>query len=126
MVIRCIFSYPPKSAKECDKRMSELPSLPEYINMKGPYIDSDVRQEITAIAIYEFDESRFPEAPKHILNQLTKFQGVPGFTCSTQVRTDAKEALECARLAKKPKAGLLKQNRFGLIGIEVDHNRGSR
>jgi len=98
LVIRCIFSYPPKSAKECGKRINELPPLPEYIHMKGPYIDSDVRQGIIAIAIYEFDESRFPEAPKHILKQLTNFQGVPGFTCSTQVWTDAKEALKCVRL----------------------------
>jgi len=98
LVIRCIYSYPPKRAKECDKRMNALPPLPEYINMKGPYISSDVRQGIIAIAIYEFDELRFPEAPKHILKRLTYFQGVPGLTCSTQVWTDANEAIKCARL----------------------------
>jgi hypothetical protein len=99
MVISCIFSYPPQSAKEYAKRIKELPPLPEYITMKGPYIKKPAREGTIAIAIYEFDESRFPEAPKHILNQLATFQGMPGGTCSTQVWTEAKEALKCARLA---------------------------
>jgi hypothetical protein len=38
MVIIGKNSFPPESANEIGKRFLELPSLPDYMTMKGPYI----------------------------------------------------------------------------------------
>jgi hypothetical protein len=42
MVIIGIMSYLPENAKEVAKRFLELPPLPAYITMKGPYVSSEV------------------------------------------------------------------------------------
>jgi hypothetical protein len=91
MVISCIFSYPPKSAKEYTQLVTELPPLPEYITMKGSYINRAAEEDIITIALYEFDKSRFAEASKHIFNQLGAFHGVSGFTFSARVLAEGKE-----------------------------------
>jgi hypothetical protein len=91
MVISCIFSFPPKSAKEYAQLATELPPLPEYITMKGPYINRAAEEDIITIALYEFDKSRFAEASKHIFNQLGAFHGVSGFTFSARVLAEGKE-----------------------------------
>ena len=94
MVIKGTVSCPPKSAKEYAKRVTNLLPLPEYITIKGPYTKSTSREGITAITLYEFEESRFAEASKHIFHSLGAFYGVPGFTFSTQVWLKAKDAYE--------------------------------
>ena len=40
MVIIGMNSFPPESANEIGKRFLELPPVPDYITMKGPYIHS--------------------------------------------------------------------------------------
>jgi len=100
MVISCIFSYPPERVKEYAERVRELSPLPEYINIKGPYINRTAREGIITVAIYEFNEVKFPEASRYIFNLLGTFQGMPGFTCSTQVWAETKEALKFARFVR--------------------------
>jgi hypothetical protein len=91
MVISCIFSYPPQSAKEYDQLVTELPPLPKYITMKGSYINRATEDDIITIALYEFDKSRFAEASRHIFSQLGAFHGVSGFTFSARVLAEVRE-----------------------------------
>ena len=94
MVIIGILSYPPESAKEFGKRFLELPPLPAYITMKGPYAIPEVGAGMKAIAIYEFDKSKLSEVYEVIAARYTKYFGVPGFTFSMNIWLEAKEAFK--------------------------------
>ena len=94
MVLISISSNPPESGGEMIKRSKQLPRLPEYIKTIGPYISSTVREGIKTLTIYEFEDSKFAEASKHINNLLQAFIGVPGFTFSLEVWIRAKDAYQ--------------------------------
>ncbi len=94
MVLICITLNPPESGKEMIKRSKKVPRLPEYIKTVGPYISSTVREGIKTLTIYEFDDSKFAEASKHINNLLREFIGVPGFTFSLEIWARAKNAYQ--------------------------------
>ena len=49
---------------------------------------------IKTLTIYEFEDSKFGEASKHINNLLQAFIGVPGFTFSLEVWMRAKDAFQ--------------------------------
>ena len=51
MVIMSIVSYPPEQAKEVVKRMGELPPVPSYMTMKGPYVSGELGTGIKAIIL---------------------------------------------------------------------------
>ena len=94
MVIIATISFPPESAKEIGKRVLELPPLPKYVTMKGPYVSSDVGVGIKAITVYEFDQSQVRETMELVSNRYVKYYGVPGFTYSIQVWQETAEALK--------------------------------
>ena len=85
MIIKCIFSIPVKSIRDYARQVMELPSLPEYITIRGPYINDAVGAGNQTITLYEFDEARSAEAWKSIFKQLDAFHGIPGFSFSAQV-----------------------------------------
>jgi hypothetical protein len=94
MVIVAFLSYPPESVKEVTKRFMELPALPAYITMKGPYVSGEVGAGIKVISIYEFDQSKVPETMGLIAARYAKYFGVPGFTYSANIWLEIKEALK--------------------------------
>ena len=94
MIIISLTSYPTESTKEIGKRFMELPPLADYITMKGPYISSTVGEGIEGITIYEFDESRYPEAAKHLGERVAALFGIPGFTYSLKHWFEVQDALK--------------------------------
>jgi len=94
MIIISLTSYPTESVKDMGKRFMELSPLVEYITMKGPYISSAVGEGIKGITIYEFDESRYPEASKYLGDRIATFFGVPGFTYSLKPWLEVQDALK--------------------------------
>jgi hypothetical protein len=94
MIIISMISNPPESGKEMIKRSMQLPRLPEYIKTIGPFVRSAIGEGIKTLTIYEFDDSKYPEASKHIYKLLGSFYGVPGFTFSLEVWLRAKEAYQ--------------------------------
>jgi hypothetical protein len=99
MVIKGTFLYPPESEKAFTSCVKELPPLPEYVTVKGPFCLGVSGKRKKTITLYEFKESRFAEASKHIFKQLEAFRGVPGFTFSAQVWEETREALKSIGLA---------------------------
>jgi hypothetical protein len=85
MVIKCIFSIPLKSIKDYARQVMELPPLPEYISIRGPYINDDVGAGNQTITLYEFEESKSAEAWKSIFKQLDAFHAVAGFTFAAEI-----------------------------------------
>ena len=74
-----------KSVKDYARQIGELPPMPEYITIKGPHLNDAIGAGNQTITIYEFDESKYPEAWKSIFRELDAFKGVPGFTFSTEI-----------------------------------------
>ncbi len=98
MIIISLTSYPTESAREIGKRYLELPSLADYITMKGPYINSVIGEGIKGITIYEFDEAKYPEASKFLNERLATLMGVPGFTYSLSHWLEVQDALKLVGL----------------------------
>ena len=91
MVIKCIFSIPPKSIKDYARQVMELPLLPEYITIRGPYTNDAVEVGNETITLYEFDDSRYAEAWKIIFKQLDAFHGITGFTFTAELLSKNKK-----------------------------------
>ena len=85
MIIKCIFSIPVKSIRDYARQVMELPPLPGYIRIRGPYINDAVGAGNQTITLYEFDEARSAEAWKSIFKQLDAFHAVPGFTFAAEI-----------------------------------------
>ena len=98
MVIIGIATYPMESAQEVAKRLMAQAPLPTYITMKGPYSHGEAGVGVKAIALYEFDESKYSEAFNFIFARYSKYIGVPGFTFSFDRWVEAKEAIKLAGL----------------------------
>jgi hypothetical protein len=98
MIIISLTSYPTESAREIGKRFLEFPPLADYITMKGPYINSVIGEGIKGITIYEFDESKYPEASKSLNERIATLMGVPGFTYSLSHWLETQDALKLVGL----------------------------
>jgi hypothetical protein len=98
MIIISLTSYPPESAVEMGKRFMDIPVLPDFIKMKGPYISSIIEEGIKGITLYEFDESKYGEAFKVLSDRTAKFFGVPGYTYSLTHWLEAQDALKLVGL----------------------------
>jgi len=94
MVIIGYLTFPPESANEMGKRLLQQPPLPSYITLKGHYVSSKAKEGIRSVSIYEFDQSKFPEAFQFVTTRFTRYYGVPGFTYSVQPWHEASEALK--------------------------------
>ena len=99
MVIITETIYPPGSAKDVGKCFVELPSLPDFITMKGAYIHSSAGQGIRGMVIYECDKSKLAEAIEIVGDRVTKYFEIPGYTYSMNVWLEAQEALKLVGLA---------------------------
>ena len=94
MVIISMSSYPTESAVEVGKRFLELPALPDYITMKGPYLTASIQEGIKALTIYEFDESRYSAAYGFLGDRAARLFGISGYTYSMSHWMEAREALK--------------------------------
>ena len=94
MIIISEVSYPVESVREVVKRFSELPALPDFISMQGPYGISTVGVGFRTIAIYEFDDSKYTEANEILQKRYATYIGVPGFTYSANIWMEAAEAIK--------------------------------
>ena len=80
-------------------RMGELPPLPSYMTIKGPYFIGEVGGGVKAIVLYEYDQTKTKEALEFVGTRLGKYFGVPGYTYSFGIWFEVKEALNLVGLA---------------------------
>ena len=93
MVIKFTFPYSLKKTVDITKLLMALPNLPDYIVKKGPYTNNAVDEAHRSIVLlFEFDDSKFAEACRSIFRQMEDFYVIPGFTFSTQVMGETREA----------------------------------
>ncbi len=95
MVILHLGSFPPTSAKECGKCFVDLPPLPEYLTMIGPWVYSIEGGGIKTIVIYEVtDQAKMTEALIFATDRLVPFFDVPGYTYDVRAVNEIEEALK--------------------------------
>ena len=94
MVIIGDISFPQESANDVGKRFLELPPVPDYMTMKGPYIKGKKIGGIQVLEIYELDKSKVAEGIEFVTNRCVKYFGIPGYTYEINVFFEATEALK--------------------------------
>ncbi len=95
MVIKMTFPYSLKKTLDLTNRLMTLPTLPEYITKKGPYTNNAVDEKQRSLVLFfEFDDSRCAEACRSIFRQMEDFYIIPGFTFSTEVLGESREAMK--------------------------------
>ena len=85
MIIISDSLYPLESSDEIVKRISEMPPLPDFISLKGPYARFISKSRIRSFSIYEFGDLEFPKAFEHIANRISSCSGVSGFTYNIRI-----------------------------------------
>ena len=98
MIIMTQASFPPSRSKELGKAFQDLPEMPDYITMRGPYIQGSEKKGIRSVAIYEIDNSRLAEALEHVGNRMVPYFGVEGFRYTIEVWYETLEALKMVGL----------------------------
>jgi hypothetical protein len=99
MIIIASITFPPGSSKDIGKRFTDLPQLPDYLKMMGPYLRGSALQGIQSMTLYEMDASKMADAMIDIGNRYVPYFDVPGFKYSINVWYDVTEALAMVGLA---------------------------
>ena len=100
MVIKMTFPYSLKKTLDLTKRLLTPPTLPDYIIKKGPYTNNAVDEAHRSLVLFfEFDDSKCAEACRSIFRQMEDFYVIPGFTFSTQILGESREAMKSIGLA---------------------------
>lgn len=94
MVIIGDVSFPQESASDVGKRFLELPPVPDFMTLKGPYIKGMKEYGIQAFEIYELDKSRVAEGLEYVTDRCVKYFGIPGYIYEVNVFFEAEEALK--------------------------------
>ncbi len=100
MIIKITFPYSLKKTLDLTNQLLALPTLPDYIIKKGPYTNNAIDEAQRSIVVFfEFDDSKCAEACRSIFRQMEDFYIIPGFTFSTQILGETKEAMRSIGLA---------------------------
>ena len=100
MVIISTISYAPEQVKEVVKRFRELPPVPSYMTLKGPYVSREVGVGKT-IYLYEYDQSKTKEAKEYVSSRVAKVSGIPGFAYSIDTWLELNESLKMVGLVQE-------------------------
>jgi hypothetical protein len=93
MVIISDVSFPQESANAVGKRFLELPPIPEFMTLIGPYIKGKKKGGIQALEIYKLENSKVAEGIEFVTNRCVKYFGIPGYVYEINVYFEATEAL---------------------------------
>jgi hypothetical protein len=99
MIIISSITFPTESSKDIGKKFGDLPALPDYLKMMGPYVRGSALQGIQTITLYEVDTSKMADALIAIGDRYAKYIGVSGYKYSINVWFDITEALAMIGLA---------------------------
>ncbi len=91
--------FPPESANEIGKRFMELPPLPDYMTVKGPYVHGMMEGGIQGIEVFELDKAKLAEGIEYVTNRYVTYFGIPGFRYAIAPYFEAQEALKMIGLA---------------------------
>ena len=94
MVIMTHVIIPTESAKETGKRYIGMSPLPDYLNLRGPYIYVVEGEGIHSIDIFELERAKMSDALEFIYNRHIPFFGIPGYTDSVKVCLEGEEAVK--------------------------------
>ena len=95
MIIATTIFFSEEKVSETKRHIKELPPVPGYIHMRGPYIASvKPGGDIQVINLFEFDESRLDEARKFISARMMAYNRMINMTYSVDLWFDAADTLK--------------------------------
>lgn len=95
MIIVTTISFSEENVCETNRHSKELPPVPAYMNMMGPYITSvKLGGDIQVVNLFEFDESRLDEARKFISARMRSYHRLINMTYSVDLWFNAEDALK--------------------------------
>jgi hypothetical protein len=94
MVTITIESFSKQHSEEVGKCFLEMPLLPYFIKINGPFFREVVGKGVEAITIYEYDKSKEKEAQKFMNKREATFECVEGFKCSSNAWLEPRDAFE--------------------------------
>jgi hypothetical protein len=99
MVIVTTVSFNKGNMYESNRRMEELPPVPGYINMMGPYIKNvEFGGDIQTIHLFEFDESRLDEARDFINERMRIYNEIADLTYAVDLWLSVEDVLNMTGL----------------------------
>lgn len=98
MVIVTENSWPPAVSKDLGKAFLDMPPLPEYITVVGPFVRSDLQKGIRSLFIYQCEKARLADAYQLIANRMTNYHKLPGLSYTVHVWLESQEALRMVGL----------------------------
>lgn len=99
MVIIANISFPPESASAVGQRFLETAPVPDFMNLKGPYVKGTKADGIRAVEFYELDNSKLAEGFDYVTNRCVAYFGIPNYRYEVNVFFEAAEALTMIGLA---------------------------
>lgn len=94
MIIIAKVQFPPEAAQETAACFLKAPERPDYMVMKGPYFASNISGGITAITLYELDNSKIGDGMEFLSNHYASYFGIPGFRHEIRPFLEVEEALK--------------------------------
>ncbi len=93
MVIVANISFPPESASAVGQRFLEAAPVPDFMNLKGPYVKGKKLDGIQALEVYELENSKVAEGLDFVTNRCVAYFGIPNYRYEINVFFEAAEAL---------------------------------
>ena len=98
MVIVGTIKFKPETAKDIGKRFIELPPVPGYMKLIGPFVKAKM-EGTHGLEIFEVEESKLALAMEYVSNRYISFYGIPDFNFTAEIHYSAQEALNMVGLA---------------------------
>ena len=78
MIRMSYLNFPSDHADELGHVYASLPHPPEFIKVKGVYLNTEHGHGMQVMAMYEFDEDKTQEALKYLDQRYESFGHIPG------------------------------------------------
>ena len=102
MIMIGIGNFPHESSRQMINIMSELPEVPGYIQLHGPYFNTSLGKGVEFITVYEFDVTNYAQVMENIRKRYSIFTNVLGFSYSLNEWLKMADALKMVGLAGGP------------------------
>ena len=94
MILIGTITFPEELANDVADTYAHLPTVPDYITIKGTYVYNIPGEDKRAFSIFEFDEAHLEGATKYFVSRYEAFGRVKGLTSTLEEWLDVQDALK--------------------------------
>lgn len=94
MILIGTITFSEELANDVAEAYTNLPTVPDYITVKGTYVYNIAGEDKRAFSIFEFDEAHLEGATKYFMSRYEAFGRVKGLTSNLEEWLDVQDALK--------------------------------